>query len=152
MANAKALMANAKADIKTCPRWDTQSFESLANILKNEGDTFKTYVRKVAENVRGKLLATTRGDRLGLVPATTRPGDTVAFLMGGETPYILRPDPTDGKYTFVGECYMHGFMDGEALVEARKQAQPDYDHSDTSWLHRLHEGPLPFETSTFTLK
>lgn len=149
-------MANIKADIKTCPRWDAQSFEELDNVhknfLENEGDMLKTYLQELAEYLRDKLLVMTRGYRIGLMPATARPGDTIAFLLGGETPYILRSDPTDGKYTFVGECYMHGFMDGEALVEARKQAQPDYNHSDTSWLHRLHEESLPFETSTFTLK
>jgi hypothetical protein len=35
-------------------------------------------------------------------------------LFGAKTPMILRPDG-DGRYLLVGECYLHGFMDGEAV-------------------------------------
>jgi hypothetical protein len=81
---------------------------------------------------------------------TIKPGDIVALLLGGEVPIILRPDGHD--YTFGGECYIHGFMDGEGLIEAKRLAEPDSDPNDTSWLQRLHEEPLPFETQDFIIK
>jgi hypothetical protein len=34
------------------------------------------------------------------------------------TPYVLRPAGGDNiKYKFLGECYLHGIMYGEALKE-----------------------------------
>jgi len=59
-------------------------------------------------------------------------------------PLVLRPD--GGKYTLVGECYIPGIMEGEALIEERKKADSSYDGFDRSWLNRLHEEPIPFET------
>ena len=41
-------------------------------------------------------------------------GDVLFAAIGAEIPFLLRP--RDGEYyEFVGECYVHGFMDGEAL-------------------------------------
>ena len=48
-----------------------------------------------------------------LAPGETRPGDQICILFGGHVLYILRPR---GKnWSFVGECYVHGLMDGEAM-------------------------------------
>jgi hypothetical protein len=49
-----------------------------------------------------------------LVREDAQPGDVVFVAMGAETPYLLRPRGS-GKYQFVGHCYVHGFMDGQAL-------------------------------------
>jgi len=38
-------------------------------------------------------------------------------LLGGRTPFVLRPGVGEGKYRFVGECYVHGIMYGQALQE-----------------------------------
>lgn len=52
-----------------------------------------------------------------------RSGDFVVALVGGFTPYILRPESAtgdlqaDAKYAFVGECHLQGAMDGECLVD-----------------------------------
>ena len=122
-------------------RWDSDNYPVLDNVL---------FQHKEIKD--GRRLAITRNFYIGFLPAQAKSGDAIAFLLGGEVPVILRRDPEDGKYTFVGECYMHGFMDGEALIEARRQAQPDYDHSDTSWLDRLHEEDFPFQTTASTIK
>jgi hypothetical protein len=37
----------------------------------------------------------------------------VCVLYGGQTPFILRPKVE--RYQFIGECYVHGIMEGEAL-------------------------------------
>ena len=75
--------------------------------------------------------------------------DVLVIACGGGVPLILRP--CGDKYTFVGECYLHGFMDGEAFVNARSAADPTYDKTDRSWLERLHEEPIPFPTQKFVL-
>jgi len=43
-------------------------------------------------------------------------GDVVVVLLGGSVPHILRPQPEKpGFYSVIGECYVDGIMDGEAL-------------------------------------
>ncbi len=42
--------------------------------------------------------------------------------MGAKIPYVVRkaPDEDDGPYQIVGECYVHGMMDGEVLGRGLK--------------------------------
>lgn len=43
-------------------------------------------------------------------------GDKVFVLRGSEVPFILRPCGLGREGFFVvGDCYVHGIMDGEAL-------------------------------------
>ncbi len=63
-----------------------------------------------------KLCWTTAG-RMGIVPAATRVGDLVCVLFGGQVLYILRSISQDPLYEFLGECYIHGLMDGEAFEQ-----------------------------------
>jgi hypothetical protein len=58
--------------------------------------------------------------RTGLGPVDTQVDDKVAILIGGNVPYILRkipPRPGKDYYGprcfFVGECFVHGAMQGE---------------------------------------
>jgi len=60
-----------------------------------------------------KLFASERG-YLGLGPAAVLPGDIIAAIFGLETPLVLRSVGTD-SYQIVGEAYVHGIMDGEAM-------------------------------------
>jgi len=72
---------------------------------------------------------------MGTGHASTNVGDIVVVLHGGPTPYLLRPtiDPErfrgyyhpslplvtfkDEVYLFIGECYVHGIMQGEAIKD-----------------------------------
>lgn len=58
----------------------------------------------------------TQEGRMGLVPIHTKKGDVVAVLTGGRVPIVLRPEK--GFYTVVGDCYVQGIMDGEAMRDA----------------------------------
>jgi hypothetical protein len=48
-----------------------------------------------------------------LTPAGTRVGDQVCLLKGGRTPYVIQD--VNGRYTLLGEAYVHGLMGGEGL-------------------------------------
>lgn len=120
-------------------RWSTESFETHKQ--RNDLRELQLHVTSTTAYRRFFL---TPDLHMGLAPYNAEKGDLVYLLFGCEVPVILRSDGEE--FRFIGECYIHGFMDGEALVQARRNAQPDYDHSDTSWLDRLHEEPLPFET------
>lgn len=51
---------------------------------------------------------------LGLGPTDVKPGDRVCIFFGGEVLYLLRS--IGGTSHFIGECYVHGLMDGEAYA------------------------------------
>jgi hypothetical protein len=61
----------------------------------------------------GRRFMVTQGGRMGLVPPHAQEGDVVAVLTGGHVPIILRP--RDGYHTVVGDAYVQGIMDGEAM-------------------------------------
>lgn len=50
---------------------------------------------------------------MGLAPGEARAGDLICVLLGGQVLYVLRPKGEG--FHFIGECYMHGMMSGEAM-------------------------------------
>jgi hypothetical protein len=62
-----------------------------------------------------RRLATTSQGHWCLVQFDAQPGDIVMIAKGANTPFLLRKT-IEQSYMFVGECYVHGFMDGEAFV------------------------------------
>ena len=47
-----------------------------------------------------------------LGPSETQPNDAIFVVLVSNVPFILRTTE-EGDFTFVGECYVHGIMDGE---------------------------------------
>jgi hypothetical protein len=62
-----------------------------------------------------RLVVTAKG-YFGLASKNAMQGDVVCILLGCTVPVILRPTG-DGTYWLVGESYIHGFMEGEAIAE-----------------------------------
>jgi hypothetical protein len=58
---------------------------------------------------------------LAMVPPGTEEGDSLVILYGLHTPFVLREVPGEGpkRFVMVGEAYVHGVMDGEAMMEER---------------------------------
>ena len=55
----------------------------------------------------------------GVAPPQARAGDIVAVLLGCSVPVVLRPvdeDDSRAGFELVGEAYIYGMMDGEALA------------------------------------
>jgi hypothetical protein len=82
------------------------------------------YLRRVQSVVWMRvLIRTTIGDsqnNLGLAPQTVREDDLICIVYGCSVPVVLRKcsvDQENGKcsYVLIGECYIHGMMDGEAF-------------------------------------
>jgi Heterokaryon incompatibility protein (HET) len=107
------------------------------------------FLRRVQSVVwkRG-LILTQREDFLGLAPSKAREGDLICILYGCSVPVVLSrkeratsssnalsttprtrsnegappsssSSKSDHHYEFIGECYIHGMMDGEALRHQR---------------------------------
>ena len=85
-----------------------------------------------AENKNGNIISRP-GDKLrsqtplfGLGSAATKKGDLICILFGCSVPVVLRKDRNGSHYQFIGECYVHGTMNGEAIAD-RAPAWP-YEH------------------------
>ncbi|KIM99219.1 hypothetical protein OIDMADRAFT_20001 [Oidiodendron maius Zn] len=63
----------------------------------------------------GRRLIKTRTGLIGLGPGFAEVGDSVCVLFGGHVLYVLRKRDQLYRHKFVGECYIHGMMDGDAL-------------------------------------
>jgi hypothetical protein len=70
----------------------------------------------------GRRMCRTSDGRLGLAPPRARAGDVIFALLGGDTLYVMRQGKL-GMWQFVGECYIHGMMDGQAVHEKRDEAE-----------------------------
>jgi hypothetical protein len=61
-----------------------------------------------------RIFFTTRNGFMGLAPFTAQLGDAIFLVPGCDTPLLLRR--FKGKeFHFVGQCYVHGIMHGEAF-------------------------------------
>jgi len=92
----------------------------------NEGENLLlwAYLKVMLRRCDERRLFTTQAAMAGLGPRTMRNGDFVVILYGGKWPFVLRPQ--DDKYRFVGQCYVHGIMHGEAVERYRAEGPPDF--------------------------
>ncbi|KAI1078503.1 heterokaryon incompatibility protein-domain-containing protein [Whalleya microplaca] len=71
-----------------------------------------------------RRLITTEKGYVGTAPRQARKGDVVCVLFGCSVPVILSPRPIAGNvYEFIGEAYMEGFMNGEALKKDKQEME-----------------------------
>jgi hypothetical protein len=60
---------------------------------------------------------------MGLAPYTAKVGEKVYLLKGAQLPIILKGE---GVYwEVVGDCYIHGIMDGEGWEEMMSESDSD---------------------------
>jgi hypothetical protein len=105
--------------------------------LENEGDVtslvldFLQRVKSVIWNRR--LFTSEEHGWMGLAPTAARIGDIICILYGCSVPVILRPffegeiDDGETYFLFVGECYVHGMMDGEAIERAHEFKEMEFE-------------------------
>jgi Heterokaryon incompatibility protein (HET) len=65
--------------------------------------------------VRNRQFGTTAKRYMGLFPQEARPADQICVFVGGHIPFVVRPCGTSGLFQLIGECYVHGIMDGEVM-------------------------------------
>jgi hypothetical protein len=89
---------------------------------------------------------------MGLAHRSRQIGDQIYVLMGGDTPFALRP--LGGSFFgFGGESYVHGIMDGEmlALAMGDDRSSTRNTREGLNWIDELGEEPWPFMTEELTL-
>lgn len=96
------------------------------------------------KSTKGRTLILTANGYLGLTAAHVQVGDVVVILFGGQMPFVLHRVVVDedndidehakhaaefreGRYHYqlIGEAYLHGIMDGEAMHDKRLRAADD---------------------------
>jgi hypothetical protein len=98
----------------------THLYHKSDNGFKYIGDMVQLAMSGVYIHMNGMNLFTTANKGFGKGPLSTRRGDEVWILRGGKVPYVLRP-LGNATYKLVGEAYMHGIMQGEAIVNREKE-------------------------------
>lgn len=101
----------------TLPSLD-KSLAYVSNICRNFGEhsgSCEKYLEKVFGFTQGRCFVTTQEGYVGLAPLASKAGDQICIILGCRSPLVLRPT-TEGTYTVVGECYIHGLMQDEALL------------------------------------
>ncbi|KAK4169536.1 heterokaryon incompatibility protein 6, OR allele [Cladorrhinum sp. PSN259] len=115
-----------------CDRTDLGSFATVADLpyvagvvraladeipfsrlfRKTDGPRVQGTIQALIHAGQSRRFASTWTGLAGFVPVRAREGDAVVILYGSQVPCVLRP-AGDGKYSLVGECYMHGLMWGK---------------------------------------
>ena len=99
-------------------REDASFDEMQQNMVRIEEKGFP-YGRQLNNTLVTRRLFRTDNGLLGLGPRSLQTGDHVFVLLGARVPFVLRPIQLVGgsrnRYEMVGEAYIHGIMQGEAL-------------------------------------
>jgi len=89
-----------------------EEISALKKLIEN-GTKIIDDIRRAVISLLDRALANTTKGHLALVPSTTKKGDVLAIVQCS-FPIVLRP--REQGYEYIGECYLHGFMDGEAFA------------------------------------
>lgn len=93
-----------------------EALTSGADIEQEDLYTWVNLSASMRKATFGRRLMWTDKGYMGLAPAAARVADVVCVLLGGSVPYVLRA-VGEHEHAFVGECYVHGIMDGEAMPQ-----------------------------------
>ncbi|KAI1377113.1 heterokaryon incompatibility protein-domain-containing protein [Hypoxylon crocopeplum] len=81
------------------------------------------FSQSTSANGLSRRLFTTEQGYVGTAPQRAQKGDVVCVLFGCSVAVILRPDPAAAdSYEFIGEAYLEGFMDGQALKMGKPES------------------------------
>lgn len=102
-------MMPAFQEVLTCAKNGTAA-DTFAN-LSDQAELYRHANNLI--RIRRVPFLTTDG-KLGIGPKHLGSSDAVFIVGGVDTPFIFRK-VSDGQYRIVGECYLYGVMDGEAV-------------------------------------
>ncbi|KAH7412582.1 heterokaryon incompatibility protein-domain-containing protein [Cadophora sp. MPI-SDFR-AT-0126] len=108
------------------PRLSEEKVRSIHESLKDadislmDGQSFlrvslADYCEQLRVVAQGRRPLLVSGNYLGIGPSETEKGDLAFIVLGADTPYILRRCSQDRTLRLIGEAYIHGVMDGEAM-------------------------------------
>jgi hypothetical protein len=87
------------------------TIKDVFSTMKYNKRRYKEVRSRVYRASANRAMFVTSKGFIGLAPWNAKKGDLICVLLGGCTPYLLRP--VSGLYTLVGEAYVYGIMGGE---------------------------------------
>ncbi|KZL87424.1 ankyrin and het domain-containing protein [Colletotrichum incanum] len=87
--------------------------EGVTHYIKEKTIT-ETFVGAHTKWTYNRRFFRTESGRFGWAVEGTKPGDIVVILYGCDYPFVLRYNEQK-MTTIIGDCYIHGLMDGEGL-------------------------------------
>jgi hypothetical protein len=116
----------AELDMQDYGNWLDDMFEATSS---QQVPPMNSWLRSLVSNVHGRAMFRTEKGQIGMCYPESQPGDEVWALVGGRVPFVLRRrswEPAQlGTFSFIGEGYLDGFMDGEAFESFASQ---DHKH------------------------
>lgn len=114
-----------------------ERFKSFGHLDQSDGGHFTVRASKFSgaaeANTMDRAFFVTEKGYMGVGPSGTKPGDEVWCFYGGRTPFVVRPTGTEhffvqeeqsrALHSMVGDAFVHGFMDREALAWAPAQTE-----------------------------
>ena len=126
---------------------------STTTLLNNATSAiFAKFLRRVQSVIcTRRLFKTGHHGFLGLAPEKTNKEDLICILFGCSVPVVLRrhssPKTLENYYEFIGECYVHGLMEGEAFDIQKREREEKEAQVESG---KGQEGD--FEMSTLTAR
>ncbi|KAF2804945.1 uncharacterized protein BDZ99DRAFT_339206, partial [Mytilinidion resinicola] len=123
--DAVAFLRMGINDIKGDP-FQSEAGRFLARTSVRDGAMSKlSAIFRLGAEIRGNSLGRspfiTKKGHLVLASEHVQPGDVVALIRGAQVPFILRRQ-SSGQYQVIGEAYVDGIMDGEAMESSKCHA------------------------------
>ena len=90
----------------------------LIDKCENESPLIVEFLQRVQSVIwNRKFFVSHDKGLIGLAPMAAQVGDIIVILYGCTVPVVLRPkeEIEQSVFQLVGECYVHGIMDGEAI-------------------------------------
>jgi hypothetical protein len=86
----------------------------------------KHFLGEVKRFMLGKRFCITEDGYYGMVPQPARVGDVICVFQGAAVPFVMR-HADKGRYTLVGECYVHDLMHGEAVTFGTVESRDPFE-------------------------
>jgi hypothetical protein len=107
-------------DLQAARKSYQEALESLMTPMQcSSKQRANPYISDVIISVGSRRFFASRNPRelLGLAPFSAQVNDQIAIIIGSSVPHIIRKhgDTRKLEWTYIGEAYVHGFTDGEAL-------------------------------------
>jgi hypothetical protein len=123
MVNLWLLFEKISIKMNGSPDLDQQTMlPDLASLASYSGQQIVRiawiYMTSLSALLKKPQFFITRKKYIGPAPAMTQAGDLIALIGGCQAPFVLRPDHERKIFRIVGDCYLHGFMNGELLTDA----------------------------------
>jgi len=114
------------ANIRKCQSF----FVDKKRRLKRKDEVLQGLYQQLRATVSERNFIRTSKGYFGWAPKCATVGDLIAILPGGQVPYVLKVkgDTMVGsnslrRYIFLGDSYIHGIMDGEAIDIAEQEGR-----------------------------